>query len=206
MTSLKTTDPTVFRNFARRIHRTSAFVLLSFIFFHLINHLAGVAGADVHISVMKSLRTVYRFAPVEALLLMSCLVQITSGLYVAWSARSQKGRVVKLQIISGLYLGLFLVNHVGAVLLGRFSWNVETDFHFAAWGVKNYPAMIFFIPYYGLSIIALFTHVACVHYNKMVKLHVGHTPPYRRVRIQAGSIVIVGVVLAATVITMMMRN
>lgn len=190
--------------YLRRTHRSSALILAAFLFFHLINHLMGIGGADLHIRVMSVLRTVYRFWFVEAILLTSCVVQIASGLMLAWAKRTERQFFSRLQIVSGLYLSFFIVFHVRAVLMGRFVWNVDTDFHFAAWGVKNYPSMIFFVPYYGLSIAALFAHLASVHYSKMIGSsgsgEVGRT---RQVRWQAAAIIFAGLCMAVTVVTIL---
>jgi len=186
----------------RKTHRLSAITLLSFIFFHFINHLSGALGAEVHIMVMNALRKVYHFWPVEVILLLSCLVQIASGILLAWNRRSDKRPFAWLQLASGLYLGCFLVYHVRAVMLGRYVSNIDTNFHFAAWGVKNYPAMVFFIPYYGLSIVAVFVHLACVHFTKMSK-SIDRPAPLKQIKIQANGIIMVGIFLAAAIITIL---
>lgn len=135
------------------------------------NHLCAWGGADVHIHVMKLFRAVYRFPPVEAILLLSALVQIVSGPLLVWKKQVTKNGYDILQVASGLYLSFFLFYHIRAVMLGRFVWNVETDFHFAAWGVKNSPADRFFIPYYSFSILCVFIHLACVHRKKLLGIN-----------------------------------
>ncbi|AYB35105.1 hypothetical protein D4L85_32980 [Chryseolinea soli] len=111
-------------------------------------------------------------------------------------------------MISGLYLSFFLFYHIRAVMLGRFVWNTETDFHFAAWGVKNSPADRFFIPYYSLSVLCVFIHVACVHRQKVLALRqskFGLDSSYRLAGRHAAVIMITGVVITTLIITSFIR-
>lgn len=139
----------------RRAHRALAVVLALFLTLHLGNHIAGLWGQSAHAEVQSALRTVYRHPLVEPLLLMAVAVQI--GLGVALFARRSR---VTLQAVSGLYLALFLLIHLGAVLSAR--WHgTETDLAFAAAGlhaVGLWPA--FFAAYYGLAILAVFAHLS----------------------------------------------
>ena len=186
----------------KKIHRASGLVLATFFFFHIINQLSALWGADVHIRVMKLFRMVYRFPPVEILLLLSAVVQVISGLAVAWKKGFRKNVYDMMQVLSGLYLSFFLFYHIRAVMLGRYVWNVETDFHFAAWGVKNSPADRFFIPYYSLSVLCVFIHLACVHRQKMLALHRSNTSSSNQLTGRhAGVIVITGVVVTVLIIT-----
>jgi hypothetical protein len=185
----------------KKIHRVSGLTLATFFFFHIINHLSALWGADVHICVMKLFRTVYRFPPIEVLLLLSAVVQVISGLMMAWKKGFRKNVYDVMQVLSGLYLSFFLFYHIRAVMLGRYVWNVETDFHFAAWGVKNSPADRFFIPYYSLSVICVFLHVACVHRQKMLALYPSNTGSSNRLaRRHVAVIMITGVVVTIVII------
>lgn len=188
----------------RKIHRYSGIVLATFFFFHIINHLFAWGGANMHIRVMNLFRHVYRFPPVEAILLLSALAQVVAGLMLVWQKGFRKNTYDLLQVISGLYLSFFLLFHIRAVLLGRYSWNAETDFHFAAWGVKNHPADLFFIPYYSLSVLCVFIHLACVHRQKMLALAVtnaGVTTSPLQVTRQAIVIIVTGIVVTVLILT-----
>jgi succinate dehydrogenase/fumarate reductase cytochrome b subunit len=186
----------------KKIHRYSGIVLATFFVFHIINHLFAWGGADMHIRVMKLLRHVYRFPPVEVVLLLSALIQVVVGLMLVWKKGFRKNRYDLLQVISGLYLSFFLLFHIRAVMLGRYSWNVETDFHFAAWGVKNAPADLFFIPYYSLSVLCVFIHLACVHRQKMLALTTVNTEinHHQRVTQQAVAIIVTGMVVTTLIL------
>jgi len=192
----------------KKLHRLSGLVLATFFFFHVINHLCAWWGADAHIRVMKMFRTVYRFPPVEILLLSSALVQVISGPILVWKKGFQKNVYDILQVLSGLYLSFFLFYHIRAVMLGRFVGNIETDFHFAAWGVKNSPADQFFIPYYSLSVLCVFIHVACVHRQKVMALNqpkIGLDSSHPLAGRHAVVIMITGVVITTLIITSFIR-
>jgi succinate dehydrogenase/fumarate reductase cytochrome b subunit len=152
----------------KSIHRLSGIAISAFFIVHIVNHLFALAGADRHIAVMNLLRAIYRFPPVEVFLLLCVGMQITSGVWLLWTRGFRKNMFDVLQALSGLYLSFFLIYHVRAVMLARYGWNADTNFHFAAWGVKNYPAAYFFIPYYALSVTCVFVHVACAHRQKVV--------------------------------------
>lgn len=149
----------------RHWHRASAALLGLFVALHLLNHLAALAGVQSHIDVMQALRPFYRNALVEPLLLACAAFQAVSGLIMVirgW--RERAGRVAWLQAASGTYLAFFLVVHVGAVLAGRALLGLDTNFHFAAAGMHIWPYTLFFMPYYGLAVLALFAHLGCALY------------------------------------------
>lgn len=62
----------------KKLHRLSGLSLSVFLLLHLTNHLFALAGPAVHIAVMKLLRHIYRFPPVEVFLLLCVLFQIAS--------------------------------------------------------------------------------------------------------------------------------
>ena len=154
----------------KKLHRLSGVVMASFLLLHLTNHLFALGGPSLHISVMNLFRHIYRFPPIEILLLLCVLFQVISGIWLVF----KKGFLrqpfyIVIQVLSGLYLSFFMIYHVRAVLLGRFQWNVDTDFYFAAGVANRYPEKLFFIPYYTLSLVCMFAHIACVHYIKRME-------------------------------------
>lgn len=58
-----------------------------------------------------------------------------------------------------MWLALFLVQHVPAVLRAR----PETGTAFAAAVVQEWPGAAYFIPYYIAAVAALATHLAAAH-------------------------------------------
>lgn len=139
----------------RRAHRVLAVVLALFLALHLGNHLAGLVGQATHGTVQSVLRAVYRHPLVEPLLLLAVALQI--GLGLALFARRRRPT---LQTASGLYLAIFLLIHLGAVLSAR--WHgTETDLAFAAAGLHApapWPAV--FAAYYGFAVLAVFAHLS----------------------------------------------
>jgi succinate dehydrogenase/fumarate reductase cytochrome b subunit len=151
----------------KRLHRLSGLGLASFLLLHITNHLFALGGPALHITVMNLFRHVYRFKPVEALLLMCVLFQIVSGIMMVFrKGFARQPFYVIIQVLSGLYLSFFMIFHVNAVMMGRYKWAVDTDFYFAAGVANNYPEKVFFIPYYTLSLVTVFAHIACVHFIK----------------------------------------
>lgn len=187
-----------------KIHRFSAFLFVIFIVFHLLNHLAALAGPATHIHVMTVFRNVYRNPYVEPVLLTCVFIQIVSGVLLVVGQQCWKSAVKSLQAVSGLYLGFFLVYHVRAILLARFSWKVETDFFFAANVAVDPGTRAFFLPYYFFAIISIFVHIACAHYSRKRFLNInqfieGHDFG-RRVAREAFLIGLSGLIIAILVL------
>jgi succinate dehydrogenase/fumarate reductase cytochrome b subunit len=139
----------------RQAHRALAIVLALFLALHFANHLAGLAGQEVHGHVQEALRVLYRHPLVEPLLLAAVGAQL--GLGIALVARRRRWTR---QTLSGGYLALFLAVHLGAVLSAR-AQGVETDLAFAAAGLHSpapWPAL--FAVYYGLAVLAVFAHLS----------------------------------------------
>ena len=89
---------------------------------------------------MRSFRTVYRYPAIEIMLLAAVIFQVFSGIiFLIRGWKQRKGFISWLQAGSGAYLALFLINHVGAVLYGRFILNLDTNFYYAAAGFYVQP-------------------------------------------------------------------
>jgi succinate dehydrogenase/fumarate reductase cytochrome b subunit len=153
----------------RTLHRIAATAVGAYALLHLANHLAALGGVASHIAFMRAVRQVTRVPVVEALLLAALAVQAGSGLLLVLRRRRQRltraqrrPLFERLQALSGLYLGFFLLVHVVSVLAGRAVLGLDTNFYFAAAGLQVKPYPLFFVPYYGLAVAALFTHLACV--------------------------------------------
>jgi len=152
----------------KRVHYFSGLFITAFIGLHLFNHLMALSGPERHISIMESLRLVYRNPVVELTLLLAVVVQVISGLRLMVK-RWQKSTSFfeRLQLWSGLYMAFFLLFHVAAVCVGRMVLDLDTNIYFGAAGLNAFPACLFFIPYYSLAILAFFGHVAAIHTLKM---------------------------------------
>lgn len=173
-----------------------------FILLHLSNHLFALFGSEKHLQVMELLRNLYRFPPFEGLLLLAVLTQLFTGLKLVFHKWKNQPAMVRLQVVSGLYLSFFLIVHVGTILIARFSWHIETDIHFATAGLKKYPSLLFFFPYYSCAVIASFLHIATIHYNKSITDYLNGTSPNRisinrqtALIMVAGLLVTVGIML-----------
>jgi len=158
----------------KRLHYFSGITITIFIGLHLFNHMVSLWGAEAHIELMNILRKVYRNPILETVLLGAVVVQIITGLKLFLSKRKLVvGFYQKLQIWSGLYLAFFLIMHVGAILVGRYMLQLDTNFYFGVAGLNTFPLNLFFVPYYGMAIISFFGHVASIHHHKMKKPLIG---------------------------------
>ena len=140
---------------ARHLHRSIALGLAVFLALHLGNHLAGLFGQDTHRAVQAGLRMIYRNPLIEAALLAAFAAQAILGLLLL-----SRRRKMTLQTVSGAYLAMFILVHIGAVMTGR--WNgVDTDLAFAAAGLHaSFPWPLVFAPYYGLAVLSIFVHLS----------------------------------------------
>jgi hypothetical protein len=179
----------------KKIHYISGLTIALFVGLHLFNHICSIFGADKHIEIMNVLRHFYRNFFVETILLLAVLVQIISGLKLFRTNRKNaKTNFEKLHIWTGLYLAIFFVIHLGAVLGGRYLLHLDTNFYFGVAGLNSFPTNLFFIPYYGLAIISFFGHIASIHSKKMKKSILGLSPNK-----QAALILIFGLILTLTI-------
>ncbi|AWW00410.1 hypothetical protein [Arcticibacterium luteifluviistationis] len=180
----------------RKIHYYSGLTLTLFIGFHLVNHFVSIFGVQYHLDLMDSFRVVYRNILVETVLLAAVLVQILSGLKLAFSKKKVMASFYeKVQVYSGLYLAFFLVIHVSAVLFGRLVLEVDTNFYFGVAGLNAFPLSLFFVPYYSLGIMSFFGHIAAVHAQKMDKTILGLSP-----KAQSHLILLKGVILTLLIL------
>jgi len=175
----------------RRIHYISGLTLTVFIGLHLVNHLSSLWGIATHIELMDSLRLVYRNPFAELLLMGAVLTQIISGIKLFRTEKNIPATwFAQLHRWSGMYLAVFLVIHVGAVMTGRFLLHLDTNFYFGAAGLNSLPFSLFFVPYYGLAVISFFAHIACVHHAKMSITIAGVLPS-----MQAKAILVTGILV-----------
>lgn len=180
----------------KRIHYYSGLVLTVFVGLHLFNHCYSLLGADRHIELMTMLRHFYRNVLVETIIVMAVAIQVVSGLTLFIAGRKTvRSGFERLQLWTGFYLALFFVIHLGAVFAGRLLLELDTNFYFGVAGLNSFPANLFFIPYYGLAIIAFFGHIAALHYKKMKRNILGMTPG-----VQAKCILIFGICLAIVIL------
>lgn len=164
----------------KRVHFLSGLTLAIFIGMHLFNHYMSIYGADRHIEVMHACRGIYRNIWVETALMIAVVVQIISGLKLFKLLRkNQASKLDRLQIWTGFYMAIFLVLHISAVMVGRFVLKLDTNFYFGVAGLNKFPFNLFFIPYYGLAIIAFYGHIAAIHGKKMKKSVLGLSPNHQ---------------------------
>lgn len=175
----------------KKLHHFSGLFIALFVALHLFNHLCSLGGAAQHIAMMETLRPVYRNVFAEGLLLAAVAVQVVSGIRLFRATRVPRRKdFASLQRWSGLYLAMFLLIHLSAVMAGRYVLNLDTNFYFGVAGLNTFPFNLFFIPYYGLAVTAFFAHIAAVHQQKMRQSILGLSPGA-----QAKAILFIGILL-----------
>lgn len=152
----------------RKLHSISGIIITTFIALHLFNHACSIFGVNQHLEMMNTLRLFYRHIFVEIILLSAVGFQIVSGIKLFVKATKTAITFMnQLQIWSGMYLAVFFVIHLSAVLVGRHFLHLDTNFYFGVAGINTFPINLFFIPYYALAIMAFFGHLAAIHHKKM---------------------------------------
>ena len=180
----------------KNLHYFSGLTISIFVGLHLFNHIYSLFGANAHIELMNDLRVIYRNVFAETILLFAVVIQIFSGLKLFFrKQKSLSNHFDKLQVWTGLYLAFFLVIHVGAVLIGRYVLNLDTNFYFGVAGLNTFPLYIFFIPYYGLAIISFFGHLSALHYQKMKKRIFGLSAEQQSMLIMIKGIIVTLIIL-----------
>ncbi len=151
-----------------RLHRFAGLTLAAFIALHLLNHLFALVSVEMHINFMQFARLIYRNPLGEALLLAAVSIQVPSGIMLV-RRKGWRGIafIERVQVASGLYLSFFLIAHIFAVMMGRYFFNLDTNFYFGASPLLSW-LWWYYVPYYGLSIIAIFAHVASIHFQKVL--------------------------------------
>lgn len=185
----------------RIVHGTTAAVLSLYVAFHLANHLFGLIGPDAHAAVMKVGRAVYRSGMGEPLLVAAMLLQIGTGLFLAWrwsAVRQDFHRTF--QVGSGVYLSLYILGHMNSVFIyARRYLGIPTDWNFAigaptglihdAWNIR-------LLPHYALGVFFVLGHLA----SGLRVVLIAHGVDRRVANRLWGAGVAVGVVISAAII------
>ena len=155
----------------KKVHYYSGLFISVFIFLHFCNHLFALVSPEKHIEVMDIVRLIYRNIIFEVLLIGACITQIIAGITLFRNKKKNlQNGFDRLHIYSGLYLAFFLTIHPIAIFVGRYYFEVDTNFWFGAMVVNLFPILLFYVPYYFLGVFAFFVHVACIHRQKIMAL------------------------------------
>lgn len=150
-----------------KVHIASGLVLLSFAALHIANHLAALWSFAASDAMMNALRRGYRIAAVERVLLAAVVVQTASGVRLLSGSRllSRSTFLRNVQILSGAYLGVFLLAHVTGVVVVNRVLHGGNPLLSAVTGTGEFGMMTSqnnarLMPYYALAVAATFVHVA----------------------------------------------
>jgi hypothetical protein len=144
------------------VHAVAALPIIAFALVHLVNHVGGIAGGDVHVAVMTVLRRVYRHPSIEPVLLGCVAVQVVTGIVLVARRLARTSTAIEtLQSAAGAYLVLFSASHVTAALRARargvdpdWKWLTSSDLFHDPWSAR-------LVPYYVLGVLAIAVHLAC---------------------------------------------
>jgi hypothetical protein len=154
----------------KNLHRITGIIVSIFVIAHLFNHSMAWFGIATHQQILETFRVVYRQPVVEICLISCFLFQAFSGVKLIFRLRKKEEKTIfeKVQIYSGVILGLFIIQHIAATIGQRLYFKFDTNFYFASRVVLQNPIKWYFIPYYILGIMSFATHVANVHQYKMI--------------------------------------
>ncbi|MDZ4315223.1 MAG: hypothetical protein U0989_10735 [Azonexus sp.] len=146
---------------ARRLHRFNSLFLAIFIVAHIATHLSGLWGIETYNAVQNGLRIIYRYPPVEIMVLASAAFQALLGAKLLISAirRGVVGIWHWIQITSGAIFLIFLLEHLIALGFARLTFGLDTNFYWPASVMSGPPFTYYFVPYYFLGVLSLFVHV-----------------------------------------------
>ncbi len=148
----------------RHIHASSAIVLGTFALAHVFNHSLAIISLGTHTAVLHLLRLVYRQDVAQTILIAAVGVQVCTGLTMVWKYYLRPATPLRnLQLVSGVYLAVFLVTHLITVFTTRQS-GIDTDFVWASHAPTGLLAGLSFVPLlprYSLAVLAIFVHLAC---------------------------------------------
>ena len=176
----------------KKLHRTNAYLLLTFILLHLVNHLTLLFGVETHLAFMEAIRTIYRFLPVEILLYALFVSQMVLGIILIFKRGKPQDGWAWAQVLSGGYIAFFLLQHMTAALAARYMNELDTNVYWAASVVSQAPFIWYFAPYYVLAITAVFTHIACAW-----RFQTWPAPATKRQRLLPWAGLVVGLVIVA---------
>lgn len=157
-------DPARFRKLGAAHGASACAIILLFIAPHVANHLTGIWSGSTHIAVMGALRLLYRNEVVQPLLFTLIGFQILSGALLVRGRMKRRSDVFgTLQTMTGVYVGIFILAHVTAVVAARHA-GTDTDWN---WLTSNGRGMLTslsgvgLVAHYWVGVVAVFTHVAC---------------------------------------------
>jgi hypothetical protein len=154
----------------KNLHRITGIIVSVFVITHLFNHSMAWFGIATHQRILDTFRIIYRQPVVEILLVGCFLFQAFSGVKLIFRLRKKAERTAfeKVQIYSGVVLGLFIIQHIAATIGQRLYFGFDTNFHFASRVVLQNPMKWYFIPYYIFGIMSFAIHIANVHQHKII--------------------------------------
>ena len=182
----------------RALHRITAYFVLTFVVFHMGNHLAGLFGFDTYNNVQDTLRKFYRHPLVEPVLIAAVVAQLILGLVLlVKSLKLEKPKTFWswLQVVSGILIILTIGEHLIALFLARIVSELDTNFYWPLSVMDGPPFTYYFIPYYFLMVSSVFAHAAAgLHF-------IGKDRGYsKKIDVFAIGLIVIGLIIATVIV------
>lgn len=175
----------------RPVHAGSALVLATFALAHIFNHSVAIVSLEANRTVLTALRLAYRQDVAQTILIAAVAVQVFTGLAMVWKYYLRRAAPLRnLQLISGLYLAVFLISHLITVFTTR-SRGIDTDFVWASHapgGLLASLSSVSLLPRYSLAVLAVFVHLAC-----QARWNLGRVLSHSAARVVSYSVMALGV-------------
>jgi hypothetical protein len=144
---------------------SAAIIVVSFLLWHLANHVLAIQSLDQHKAAMDVLRVWYRSDVVQPILVALFAWQLVSGLRLLWAKLPSRGDIYSsIQTATAAYLAVYIPSPLIAVfILGRWFLAVDTTFAWASGaptGLLLDPWNVRLIPHYSLAVLFLIGHLA----------------------------------------------
>nr|WP_314578080.1 hypothetical protein [uncultured Pseudomonas sp.] len=149
----------------RVAHGVCGAITTLFVLFHLMNHVTGLWGGDIHEAVADIGRTVYRAFYIEPVLVLAMFFQVITGIRLAWTwSERAEDKYRMFQVASGACIAMFALCHMNSVfIMARTILGIHTDYVFATGGGKMIPDpwAIRLFPHYALGGFFVLAHLCC---------------------------------------------
>ena len=138
-------------------------------------------------------RSIHNLPPLVA----AVATQVLTGLTMVWKYYLRRATPLRnLQLISGIYLAVFLVTHLITVFTTR-SNGIDTDFVWASHapgGLLSSLSSVSLLPRYSLAVLAVFVHLSCQarwNLNRLISESAARTVSYSVMALGAATTVVV---------------
>ena len=141
----------------KKLQAVAGVIFAGFLALHLTNTWLAALGPGAYDAVQRSLRVLYQFVAVEALLLAALAVHVVVGIMrIVQEPKRQLTLRARIHRYAGFFLAFVIVGHILAVRGSSWFFDVYPGFAGIAFSIEYAPG--YFYPYYFLLGLAGFYH------------------------------------------------